>query len=260
MTVPPHRLGMTLPMADEPLSAVPGVVDELAAAGYTDLWTSEINALDAFAPLTVAALHRPELRVGTSIAGVFARSPALLAMNALALAESSPQPVYLGLGASSETMVRDWHGVPYVRPYQRVRDTLRFLHRAFEGERVTFRSPSFDVDGFRLGRLPEHRPRILLAALRERMLGLAGREADGVILNWLGADDVARVVPPVLEHNPAAEVVARLFVVVGADRAAARELAVLAILGPDAATVRATARGLAARPELAAALPGGTVA
>ncbi len=41
------------------------------------------------------------------------------------------------------------------------------------------------------------------------MLRLAGREADGAILNWLSADDVTKVVPEVGEGKT---IVARIFV------------------------------------------------
>ena len=70
------RLGMTVPVAGETMAELPAVLDELAAAGYTDIWTSEVNATDAFAPLLMAAQRVPRLRLGTSIAGVFSRSPA----------------------------------------------------------------------------------------------------------------------------------------------------------------------------------------
>ncbi|HTR96240.1 MAG TPA: LLM class F420-dependent oxidoreductase, partial [Trebonia sp.] len=186
---------------------------------------SEVNATDAFAPLLMAARQTPQLRLGTSIAGVFSRSPALMAMSALGVAELSDQPVYVGVGTSSQNMVEQWPGTAFVRPYQRVRDTVRFLRAAFAGERVTYRGDTFEVDGFRLGRIPPHPPRILVAALREQMLRLAGRESDGVVLNWLSPDDTARVVPLVLDGNPAADVVARLFVVAGQDRETARGIA-----------------------------------
>jgi probable F420-dependent oxidoreductase len=146
-------------------------------------------------------------------------------MNALAVAELSDQPIYVGVGSSSQNMVEQWHGTAFDRPYQRVRDTVRVLRAAFAGERVTFHGDSFDIDGFRLGRVPPHPPRILVAALREGMLRLAGREGDGVVLNWLSPDDTARVVPLVLEGNPEADVAARLFAVTGPDREAARGLA-----------------------------------
>jgi len=49
------RLGMTVPVAGETMAELPAVLDELAAAGYSDIWTSEVNATDAFAPLLLAA-------------------------------------------------------------------------------------------------------------------------------------------------------------------------------------------------------------
>jgi len=55
---------------------------------------------------------------------------------------------------------------------------------------------------------------ILVAALREGMLKLAGREGDGAIINWLSADDVTKVVGVVQEHAGGVdkEIVARIFV------------------------------------------------
>jgi len=128
-------------------------------------------------------------------------------------------------------MVTGWHGVPFVKPYTRVRDTARFLREAFDGGRMTFRSDSFDIDGFRLARTPQRRPKVLVAALREKMLRLAGTEADGTVLNWLSPDDVRKVVPYVLEGNPDAEVAARLFVIAAEDRQAARDHARRSITG-----------------------------
>ena len=51
------------------------------------------------------------------------------------------------------------------------------------------------------------------------MLRLAGREADGAILNWLSADDVKTAVG---EVGPGKEIVARIFVVPNADPEVAR--------------------------------------
>src|SRR5690606_18431483 len=63
-----------------------------------------------------------------------------------------------------------------------------------------------------LGVVPEEPVPILVAALREGMLRLAGREGDGAIINWLSADDVRQVVPYVHEGGEGKEVVARIFV------------------------------------------------
>ena len=82
-------------------------------------------------------------------------------------------------------IVERWNGVPFVEPYKKVRDVVRFLRDALAGEKVSATYDTFEVRGFRLGVRPEQTPPILVAALREGMLRLAGREADGAIINWL---------------------------------------------------------------------------
>ncbi len=60
---------------------------------------------------------------------------------------------------------------------------------------------------------PNRSRKILVAALREGMLRLAGREADGAIINWLSPSDVSQVVPVVTEAagGDEREIVARIF-------------------------------------------------
>jgi probable F420-dependent oxidoreductase len=136
------------------------------------------------------------------------------------MAEAAPGRFALGLGASSEVIVRNWNAVEYDDPYHRVRDTLRFLRAALGGEKVSADFGTFAVEGFRLSR-PVPPPPIYLAALRRGMLRLAGREADGVVLNWLSAGDVAT---SLAEVGPGKEVVARIFVVPTDDAAVARQV------------------------------------
>lgn len=219
---PLSRVGITVPFPDVALADHRSWFSELVSLGYTDAWSSETDATDGFTPLALAAAWEPDLQLGVAIAPAFTRGPALLAQTAAAMAESAPGRFCLGLGASSEVIVSKWNGIDYDRPYQRVRDTLRFLRKAFAGEKVDEEFETFSVKGFRLGRPPADPPPIHLAALRPGMLRLAGREADGVILNWLSADDVPTALAQV---GPVKEVVARIFVVCEPDAAVARALA-----------------------------------
>ena len=125
------------------------------------------------------------------------------------MAEAAPGRFTLGLGTSSDVIVSRWNGIEFAEPYKRVRDTIRFLRSALAGEKVDNDYETFTVRGFRLARPVEHPPPIFLAALRPGMLGLAGREADGVIINWLSAEDVATVKPELGADIPVA---ARIFV------------------------------------------------
>jgi probable F420-dependent oxidoreductase len=219
------RLGLTVPLSNAELSELPGVLDRLEGAGFTDLWSAEVSGADAFTPLVVAATTHPSYRLGTAIVPAFTRSPALIAMSAASLASAATSEVLLGIGSSSDVIVQQWNGVPFVEPYQKVRDVVRFLRQALTGERVDFTGDTFEIRGFRLTMPLGRRPKIVVAALRPGMLKLAGRESDGAIVNWLSADDVQKVVPYVLEHNPDAEIVARIFTIPTDDIERGREMA-----------------------------------
>jgi probable F420-dependent oxidoreductase len=190
-----QRYGMTIPFDGIPLHEQRDWIVELADLGYTDVWSSEANGADAFTPLALASAWAPSLRLGTAIVPAFTRGPGCLAQSVGSLAQAAPGRVALGVGTSSDVIVEGWNGIPFQQPYERTRDIVRFLRQALTGEKVTAEYETFSVRGFRLGVVPPEPVPILVAALREGMLRLAGREGDGAIVNWLSADDVATVAP-----------------------------------------------------------------
>ncbi len=214
------RFGITVPFEGVSLPEHREWYARLADLGYTDVWSAEVDGADGFTPLALAAATEARLHLGVAVVPVFTRGAGLLAMTAAAMAELAEGRFTLGLGASSPAVVERWNAIPYDRPYARTRDTLRFVRRALAGERVDETYETFTVKGFKLSRPLAHLPEILLAALRPGMLRLAGREADGAILNWLGADDVARCRAEMGEGA----VAARLFVVPTADADLARRV------------------------------------
>lgn len=215
---------MTVPLGGVPLADHAAVYAALDRAGFTDVWSSEVNGADAFTPLALAAAWQPRLRLGTAIAPVFTRGPGLLAMSAAALAEAAPGRFALGIGASSPVLVDDWNAIPFTEPFRRTRDVLRFLQAALRGETVDGAFGTFAVRRFTLERPPAVPPPVLLAALRPGMLRLAAAEADGVILNWLAADDVSKALAELGGRGPGFEVVARIFVCPTEDAGYARTL------------------------------------
>ena len=167
----------------------------------------------------------PDVRLGCAIASVFTRGPALLAMQAAALADAAPGRFVLGIGSSSLPIVTGWNGLPFERPLARVRDTLRFLRRALAGERVDFEGETFSSRGFRLERPPAAPPPVYVAALGPRMLDLAAREADGVILSLVSPDDLPAIVDHLGRDDEAPrarEIVLRVGVIASPDADAAR--------------------------------------
>ena len=221
------RWGFTIPQLGVPLPAHADLVRALADFGYTDAWSAETAGTDAFTPLALTSVWAPTLRLGTAIVPVYTRGPALIAMSAATMAAAAPGRFVLGIGASSPVIVGNWNGIAFDEPYKRSRDVLRAVKQALAGDRVDGEFDSFTIKRFKLETKPEQPPPVLLAALRPQMLRLAGREADGAILNWLAVKDVAGCVREVA--NAEAEIVARIFVCPSADAEYARNLGRLLI-------------------------------
>jgi probable F420-dependent oxidoreductase len=212
------RWSLSVPIDGFALPEHADVAREAERLGYTDAWSYEADGLDCFAPLAPVALAT-RMRLGTAIANVFTRGPATLAMSAAGLADLAPGRFCLGLGAGSQPIVEAWNGGRFALPATRVREMVHVVRAALSGERVVFKGTTLSVDGFRLARPPAERVPIYVAALRARMLQVAGEVADGVILNWLAAADVPRVVGVVREaaaragRDPATvEITARLLI------------------------------------------------
>ena len=224
-----ERWGITIPLDGIALGEQREYFEELVSLGYTDLWTAEATGTDGFTPLTLASTWAPSARLGCAIFPAYTRGPALMAMSAASLAQAAPGRVVIGIGSSSNVIVERWNGIPFEKPYQRTRDMARFLRAAFTGEKVTEEYETFSVSGFRLGLKVPEPPKILIAALREGMLKLAGRVGDGAILNWLSAEDVARVAPIVHAGGQDKEIAARIFVCPNPDADQVRGMARFAI-------------------------------
>src|SRR6266702_7788386 len=158
-----------------PLRELGPLVRRIEAAGYDSVWSAESTDFDGFTPLVVAAEHSERLRLVTGIVNAYTRGPALLAQTAAALAQVSNGRFVLGLGASSNVIVEQWNGIPFRRPLAKMEETVEYLRTVLAGER--------GAGGFRLASPPEQPVPIVLAALRDRMLGLAALLALGAFTN-----------------------------------------------------------------------------
>lgn len=151
------------------------------------------------------------------------RGPGLLAMQAAALAEAAPGRFVLGVGPSSAPIVEGWNGRPFEGPRTRTEEVVSFVRRALAGERFDFDGERLCVRGFRLERPPQKRPPIWVAALGPRMLALAGRVADGVLLSLAAPDDIPALRRALGEVGPSFEVGMRIGLVVDPDPEVARQ-------------------------------------
>jgi probable F420-dependent oxidoreductase len=197
--------------------------------GYDAIWLAETNGPESFALAGALALATEHATIGTAIVPVYTRTPAVLAMSAATVQQLSGGRFVLGLGSSSHAIVRDWNGVPFERPLAHVRESVAIVRQALSTPRTDFEGEVLRSHGFRLANPPARPVPIFLAALRERMLRLAGEVGEGLIVNLFPVTALPRMLAAYRAGAEAAgrdatgdEVVCRFQVLVTDDLPAAR--------------------------------------
>jgi alkanesulfonate monooxygenase SsuD/methylene tetrahydromethanopterin reductase-like flavin-dependent oxidoreductase (luciferase family) len=155
------------------------------AAGFTAFCTGEFSDLNAYVTSTEMARDTAQAMVGPGIAYAFARSPFVHASAARQLSRIAPGRVFLGLGAGTARMNRDWFGIDAEHPAPRMAELIEVI-RAFlvaeNGEAVRYEGKYYsinaDIRAPVFGRLEVP---ILIGAFNRIMLRTAGRVADGVL-------------------------------------------------------------------------------
>lgn len=117
--------------------------------GYDSVWTPELWGADAFVGLTEIATRTDDVRLGTAIANVFSRSPAVLAMASASVDRVSDGRMTLGVGVSTQKAIEDLHGMAFEQPVRRAHETIELVRRFTAGEgRVEYDGEVFDVADF----------------------------------------------------------------------------------------------------------------
>ncbi|WP_226008168.1 TIGR04024 family LLM class F420-dependent oxidoreductase [Natrinema salinisoli] len=170
-----------LPVGAQP--TLDQLVDQAVAAeelGYDRAWFPESWGRDVVTALAIAAERTDRIGLGTSIANVYSRSPALLGQTAATLQEASDGRFRLGFGPSGPLVVENWHGMDFGNPLRRTREAIEIARQVVSGETVSYDGEYFSLDGFRLRcDPPEPAPPIDTAGLGPKAVELAGRFADG---------------------------------------------------------------------------------
>jgi probable F420-dependent oxidoreductase len=132
------------------------------AYGYGTLWIPEAIGREPFVHLAYLASQTSSLVLATGIANIWARDAVTMAAAQKTLAELSGNRFVLGLGVSHAPLVEGVRGHRYEQPLRYMREFLEHMAAA------PYDAPT-----------PTQKPPIVLAALRQRMLALAGDQADG---------------------------------------------------------------------------------
>ncbi|MDR7448559.1 MAG: LLM class flavin-dependent oxidoreductase [Armatimonadota bacterium] len=153
------------------------------AAGFASVWVAETRLRrDGITAVAAIAVATRRVSVATGLVNVYTRGPVLLAQTAATLAELSGGRFALGVGAGSAEILRA-QGIAPDRPFTRLREYVDVLRPLLVGQTVEYEGRVVRVRGARLEVVPPVPPPLYLGVTGPRGLRLAGRVADGVLLD-----------------------------------------------------------------------------
>jgi probable F420-dependent oxidoreductase len=166
---------------------LPGVVDQLEAAGVDSLWLSELvysPQVEPFVGMAYALARTTRLKVGTGVAILPGRNPVLVAKQLASLAALAPKRVLPVFGL--EPARADERGLFPVPPGRRgavFDESLQLLRAALVQPSVDFAGEFYTVAGAAVGPRPDPPLDIWLGGRAPGAFRRIGRLADG----WLGS-------------------------------------------------------------------------
>jgi alkanesulfonate monooxygenase SsuD/methylene tetrahydromethanopterin reductase-like flavin-dependent oxidoreductase (luciferase family) len=153
--------------------------------GYESAWMAEGHAGDQFAILGACAAATTRIRLGTSISSVFVRTAPTIAMAAATVDHLSGGRFTLGLGTSHREQVEPEHGIEFLRPTDRLRDTVEIVRALLRDGAVSHKGRVLTIERFDLWFTPLRRViPIYVAGLFPTMLEVCGEIAEGALLTW----------------------------------------------------------------------------
>lgn len=157
--------------------------------GVDSVWSAEAWGMDAVASLGYLAAKTENIKLGSGIMQISARTPATTALTALAMAQISNDRFMLGLGVSGPQVVEGLHGDGFAKPLSRLKEYVDIVRQGLRGERFQYEGKHYTLPrpgGEGKALKPSIRPRpdlpIYLATLGPKSLVYTGEAADG----WLG--------------------------------------------------------------------------
>jgi alkanesulfonate monooxygenase SsuD/methylene tetrahydromethanopterin reductase-like flavin-dependent oxidoreductase (luciferase family) len=179
--------------AQLPMDAIPELARLAEAHGFDCAWGGEANNKDPTVMLSAIAAVTSRLKVGSAVYHILGRTPATLALQAVGLDELSGGRFLLGIGSSNPTIAK-WHGQILDHPLDRVEEYIGIVRAAIGGEKLNVHGKYFTAENFKMAFKPSGRQiPVYLAAFGPKMSRLAGKIADGVLINMANPNEIRRI-------------------------------------------------------------------
>ncbi len=135
------------------------------------------------------------IELGTAVVPTYPRHPVAIAQQSLTTQAASRGRFHLGIGLSNKIVIEDMLGFSYAKPAYHMREYLQVLTPLLRGEPAKHEGEHYRVNAGL--QVPGASPvPLLIAALGDRMLQLAGEYTDGTILWMTGPSTIEDHIRP----------------------------------------------------------------
>ena len=170
---------------DRPVADLAALAARAEGAGFADLWLPDHYFLrDVYVAQALMAERTERIRLGTGVAAVQLRHPALIASSAATIHELSGGRALIGIGPGGFEFPGQFR-IHAASPLSLMRDSFAIMRGLLAGG-VDHEGTALSAVGAKLAWDPGTIP-ISMSGRGPRMLELAGELADGVIVHGLNA-------------------------------------------------------------------------
>ena len=225
------RIGVMAGATPGPDGTLEGLIaraQDLEARGFASMWMANIFGLDAIGAQAIVGCNTERIELGTAVVPTPPRHPVAIAQQTLTTQVACGGRFTLGIGLSHKLVIEDMLGLSYAKPAQQTREYMEVLGPLLRGEPASFQGEHYKVNAALDVPGATETP-VLIAALGDLMLRIAGSLAQGTILWMTGPATIEDHIGPKLRAaaadagRPDPRIVAGFPIVVTDDEAAARE-------------------------------------
>lgn len=198
--------------------------------GFHSAWMANIFGFDAICILALAGRETRRIELGTAVVPSYPRHPVAIAQQALSAGAACGGRFTLGIGLSHKVVIEDMLGLSYAKPAAHMREYIAVLAPLLNGERAEFQGQQYRVAA-QLQTPGANKVPLLIAAMGEQMLKLAGTHTAGTILWMTGPATIESHIAPRLRaaaraaDRPEPRIVAGMPIVLTENPDGAREWA-----------------------------------
>jgi F420-dependent oxidoreductase-like protein len=202
-------------------------VTRFADQGFATAAFANIFGYDALTLVAVAGPAVPRIELETAVVPIFPRHPVAMAQQAVTTQAAAGGRLLLGIGLSHRPVVEERWGLSFERPVEYMQEYLAILLPLLRGQPVEYSGQRLSAKT-QLSVPEAPPPPVVLAALGERLLRLAGAQTDGTALWMVGPKTLAAHIVPIITEaarlagRPAPRVLVGLPICVTSDATAAR--------------------------------------